>query len=35
MIALLSSNDAVQVKTVDVSKAEIQQPGQEDSYLSK
>ncbi len=31
MIALLSSNDAVQVKKVDVSKAEIQ-PGQEDSY---
>ncbi|MGI9009737.1 MAG: hypothetical protein ACR2F1_00935 [Nitrososphaeraceae archaeon] len=31
MIALLSSNDVVQVKKVDVSKAEIQ-PGQEDSY---
>ena len=31
MIALLSSNDAVQVKKVDVSRAEIQ-PGQEDSY---
>ena len=31
MIALLSSNDAVQVKKVDVSKAQIQ-PGQEDSY---
>ena len=31
MIALLSSNDAVQVKKVDVSKAEIQ-PGQEDSF---
>jgi hypothetical protein len=31
MIALLSSNDAVQVKKVDISKAEIQ-PGQEDSY---
>ena len=30
MIALLSSNDVVQVKKVDVSKAEIQ-PGQEDS----
>ena len=31
MIALLSSNDVVEVKKVDVSKAEIQ-PGQEDSY---
>ncbi len=31
MIALLSNNDVVQVKKVDVSKAEIQ-PGQEDSY---
>ena len=31
MIALLSSNDVVQVKKVDISKAEIQ-PGQEDSY---
>ena len=31
MIALLSSNDAVQVKKVHVSRAEIQ-PGQEDSY---
>ena len=31
MIALLSNNDAVQVKKVDVSRAEIQ-PGQEDSY---
>jgi hypothetical protein len=31
MIALLSSNDEVQVKKVDLSKAEIQ-PGQEDSF---
>jgi len=31
MIALLSSNDEVQVEKVDVSKAEIQ-PGQEDSF---
>jgi hypothetical protein len=31
MIALLSSNDEVQVKKVDVSRAEIQ-PGQEDSF---
>jgi len=31
MIALLSSNNGVQVKKVDISKAEIQ-PGQEDSY---
>ena len=31
MIALLISNDEVQVKKVDLSKAEIQ-PGQEDSY---
>ena len=31
MIALLSSNDVVEVKKVDISKAEIQ-PGQEDSY---
>ena len=31
MIALLSSNDVVQVKKVDISKAEIQ-PGQEDSF---
>ena len=31
MIALLSSNDEVQVKKVDVSNAEIQ-PGQEDSF---
>ena len=31
MIALLSNNDVVEVKKVDVSKAEIQ-PGQEDSY---
>jgi hypothetical protein len=31
MIALLSSNDVVEVKKVDISKAKIQ-PGQEDSY---
>jgi hypothetical protein len=31
MIALLSSNDEVQIKKVDVSRAEIQ-PGQEDSF---
>ena len=31
MIALLSSNDEVQIKKVDISRAEIQ-PGQEDSF---